>query len=365
MAVQPGFAYAAIDFTGLDTGGASNDLGATQGAIDFVGNEIPPNITGQMRFDLLTIGQGGGISILASGRSGQLLEAKVSTAVHVRVFMKSTGDGQALPGLAAVLVIQIAKSGDTSFSTISPTVTDLGSGWYDLFLTTTHTNTLGLANFHVTAPNAVPNDDLVLNIIAVDKFDAVRFGLSALPASNAGGSGGVPVVGAQVPNATVNAAGGLHTIGSGAGQFNTTSGNVLADLQKWLGSTPASLSSPNGFVKAILLRWLTDDAPGTPNALSSGNVPSDSATILNRLGTPAGASVSADIAAVKSDTSGLAGMGPKIDNLHKIAVGRWKIQGTQLLLYDTNGTTVLFAFDLKDDAGNPSATRIFERVPNP
>lgn len=128
----------------------------------------------------------------------------------------------------------------------------------------------------------------------------------------------------------------------------------------------------------------------------------------NKLGTPAGASVSADVASVKADTVAIK---PKTDalpvqpanevtsqsilteaqeanaaaqaaesssataatqatqaasnsdDLRKIAVGRWKIQGTQLILYELDGTTPYKAFDLKDDAGQPTSQRIYERVP--
>lgn len=99
---------------------------------------------------------------------------------------------------------------------------------------------------------------------------------------------------------------------------------------------------------------------GTPTGAS---VSADIASVQTKLGTPAGVSVSTDIADVKSDTSLLPAAMPKIDVLHKIGIGRWKIQGTQLLIYDSNGTTVLLAFNLKDDIGQPSSTRVFERTP--
>jgi hypothetical protein len=47
----------------------------------------------------------------------------------------------------------------------------------------------------------------------------------------------------------------------------------------------------------------------------------------------------------------------------KILRGRWKIQGTQLLMYDDDGITILRTFDLRDSQGQPSATNVFERMP--
>ena len=46
----------------------------------------------------------------------------------------------------------------------------------------------------------------------------------------------------------------------------------------------------------------------------------------------------------------------------KILEGRWKVEGTQLLFYERDGTTVLRTFALRDETGSPSITRIFERL---
>lgn len=53
-----------------------------------------------------------------------------------------------------------------------------------------------------------------------------------------------------------------------------SSGDVPADVKLWLAAAPAALSA-SGYVQSMLLRWLTDNAGGTPDALSSGKVPSD------------------------------------------------------------------------------------------
>ena len=52
-----------------------------------------------------------------------------------------------------------------------------------------------------------------------------------------------------------------------------------------------------------------------------------------------------------------------IPETRQAAIGRWKIVGTQLLLYEDDGVTVFKTYDLKDADGNPSATRVFERDP--
>jgi hypothetical protein len=49
----------------------------------------------------------------------------------------------------------------------------------------------------------------------------------------------------------------------------------------------------------------------------------------------------------------------------KIEKNRWKIDTStnQLTVYDDNGTSALYVFNLKDNTGAASATKVYERVP--
>jgi hypothetical protein len=97
------------------------------------------------------------------------------------------------------------------------------------------------------------------------------------------------------------------------------------------------------------------------------SISADVAATHARVGAPVGASISADVASVKADTGSLAaqvsGIATDVDDLLVIGTGRWQIQGTQLLLFELDGTTVFRTFNLLDDLGNPSGTRVFERTP--
>jgi hypothetical protein len=95
-----------------------------------------------------------------------------------------------------------------------------------------------------------------------------------------------------LPNAAPQAAGGLVTSTAGAldldemnvdieaiqaktDQLTFTGANKLdASVRDWLGTAPAAVTT-NGFLQTCLRRWLTDDAGGTPDALSSGKMPAD------------------------------------------------------------------------------------------
>lgn len=72
------------------------------------------------------------------------------------------------------LTITLSKDGGT-FSSITPTITERGNGWYALSLTASHTDTLGDFALHVTGTNAVPTDILALVVASLPGNDTARF----------------------------------------------------------------------------------------------------------------------------------------------------------------------------------------------
>lgn len=87
-------------------------------------------------------------------------KAKQSTAKNVMVLMvDSTDHVTGKTGLT--LTITASKDGG-AFASISPTVTERGSGWYALALTTAHTDTLGDLALHITGTAADPADMVLL-----------------------------------------------------------------------------------------------------------------------------------------------------------------------------------------------------------
>ena len=59
----------------------------------------------------------------------------------------------------------------------------------------------------------------------------------------------------------------------------------------------------------------------------------------------------------KFSTNETAGVG-KILQIEK---GNWKIHGNQMIFYDTDGTTALYSFNLKDKAGTATEVDVFSR----
>ena len=51
-----------------------------------------------------------------------------------------------------------------------------------------------------------------------------------------------------------------------------------------------------------------------------------------------------------------------VDDLYHIEYGRWKIESNQMIFFKDDNVTEVARFDLKDGAGSPSMTNVFERV---
>lgn len=82
-----------------------------------------------------------------------------STARSISVFMLDAAD-HASGKTGLTLTITASKAG-AAFASISPTVTELGNGWYEIELTASHTDTLGDLALHITGAGADPNPVVV------------------------------------------------------------------------------------------------------------------------------------------------------------------------------------------------------------
>ncbi len=83
-------------------------------------------------------------------------DIKQSTSANVMVFMTDSTDH--VSGKASLTLTITASKDGGAFAAITPTVTERGSGWYNLALMTTDTNTIGDLALHITATGADPAD---------------------------------------------------------------------------------------------------------------------------------------------------------------------------------------------------------------
>lgn len=105
---------------------------------------------------------------------------KQSAAVNVMVFMTDSADH--VTGKTGLTLAVTASKNGGAFASVSPTVTERGSGWYNLALTASHTDTLGDLVIHITGTGADPSD-LKLLVVAFDVNSATNLGLSYLDAA--------------------------------------------------------------------------------------------------------------------------------------------------------------------------------------
>lgn len=202
---------------------------------------------------------------------------KQSAATNVlNFFMTDSADHiSGKTGLAPTVII--SKNG-AAFGAPAGAVSEVANGWYKVAANATDSNTLGEIALHATGTGADPFDGIVAEIVAFDPQDATRFGLSALP------------------NAAAQAAGGLYTRGTGAGQINQTNNGEIDANVTHINNV---ITTPVTTIKAV--QGLT-----TADTITAytGNTPQTGDNYV-RIGAPAGASVSADIAAVKTDTAAI------------------------------------------------------------
>lgn len=79
-----------------------------------------------------------------------------STARNLMVFLTDSTD-HVTGKTGATLSISLSKDG-AAFASITPTVTERGDGWYNIALTTGHTDTVGDFVLRATASGADPID---------------------------------------------------------------------------------------------------------------------------------------------------------------------------------------------------------------
>jgi hypothetical protein len=153
-------------------------------------------------------------------------------------------------------------------ASVTGTISEDAGGQYHLDTSAADTNGNNIG-FLFTATGAIPVSITIVTT-AADPTDSVRFGLTALP------------------NAAAEAAGGLYTRGAGAGQIaQQANGQVDVNL-----STIKTQAVTCGAGVTVLASVGT---AATSTAQTGDNYP--------RIGAPAGASIAADIAAVKVDTA--------------------------------------------------------------
>ena len=110
-----------------------------------------------------------------------MLILKQSTArnIMLKVFLASDHVSAAT---GKTLTVTASKNGG-AFAAIGGSVSEVSSGWYQVALTTTDTNTLGTLIIRATAAACDDSEHGPIEVVAVDMQDATAFGLSRVDAA--------------------------------------------------------------------------------------------------------------------------------------------------------------------------------------
>lgn len=326
---------------------------------------------------------------------------KQSTARTVYILMTDAADH--ITGKAGLtLTFTLGKNGGAP-SVITPNYDDRGNGIYSVDLTVSHTDTLGDLWLHVTGVDADPTDeffDVLVGLpggtvtvgaigsnvitaasIAADAVTELQAGLatasaladvqadtddiqSRLPAALVGGRMDASV-GAMASN-TVTAA----SIAADAVtelQAGLATSSALADVQTdvdALATAVAGVQSDTDNIQTRIPAALVSGRMDVHVGAMGAGVVTASAVATDAIDADAiSASAVAEIQNGLATSGDLSGLVSQLNTLEAVAIGRWRVANNQLILYELDGTTPLVTFDLFDDSGDPSMTRIFERVP--
>lgn len=111
---------------------------------------------------------------------------KQSTAYNLTVFMTDSTDH--VTGKTGLTLTITASKDGAAFASITPTVTELATGWYKLALTTSHTDTVGDLALHITSTGADATD-VVMQVRANVLGDTLPSDLKKINGTTVNGDG--------------------------------------------------------------------------------------------------------------------------------------------------------------------------------
>ncbi len=237
-------------------------------------------------------------SSLVEAESYPLLSGQ--TTQPLVFFMTLASDHiSACTGITAT--VTLSKNGG-SFASPSGTVSEIANGWYKVAGNATDEGTKGPLLLHATS-GTCDNTDSAFYVVGYDPQDAVRLGLTALPAVASGSAGAIP------------------TTGTGANQISLSSGLTSANTTQFAGQTitaaagvtiPSSIASPTNITAGTIG---TATTCGTVNALANNSITAASTasdyvtemTTAATAATPTIASVSGSVGSVAGNVTGSVG----------------------------------------------------------
>jgi hypothetical protein len=216
-----------------------------------------------------------------------VLIPKSTSGTPLLFFMVQSADHiTALTGASPT--VTISKNG-AAFASPSGAVTEIANGWYQVAGNATDTNTAGPIALHATAASGDPSD-----MIAAMVLD---------PTVNTIGANLINIAGSAISTSAAQL--GVNVVQYNAQTAQTDANNLpKVDVEDWKGAAApamtgdafARLGAPAGASVSADIAAVKSDTGAILTDVNTG-----AGAIYTRIGAPVGASIAADIAAVKSD----------------------------------------------------------------
>jgi len=241
----------------------------------------------------------------------------LSTAYNRTFFMVSSAD-HISPATGISPSVTISKN-TASFASAAGNVSEIGSGWYWVALTTVDTNTSGDLAYHITGSGA-DNTDFNDQIGVTTSVNVTQWSGGNVTASTSG----IPDVNAKninnVAAATPGAAGGILISGSNAG--TTTFGNITVTGTTTTTITGNITGNLSGNVGNVTGTAAVNASQVNGNATSATNLAITTRDVLRGTVTTGGNTTSIPTSALTGAT-----------------VGSVNQFGNRTILFDSNTTT--------------------------
>ncbi len=186
-----------------------------------------------------------------------LIQALQGAAIEVDIYLVDSCTGGAFLGAASQVVSQIKNPG-AAFSTFSPTsVTSRGNGHFAVVIPAGTVSTLGINRLRFTTtptaaePMAQACDGYALDVIAYNRQDGVRLGLTSLPNAAAAAVGGMATISAvgQAPGGVLKPNSMEDNLVYSSGKLSSSRLRVFANAAGLAAAVPGHANNADGEVE--------------------------------------------------------------------------------------------------------------------
>jgi hypothetical protein len=276
------------------------------------------------------------------------------------VFSVFDQNGSPLTGLTPTWNYCYDMTSGTEITSSQPQISEIGGGFYKVLSSVVIVNQRIIGNIDCSeqaSPRYLTFDLRYED--TQDIRDAVGLGGSNVVLQS---STGVYTVPASAPTAAQVSAQVKSDLGLGANKVILQSSDGVYTVPVSAANFASAVQSAVGLVGGnMVLQSVDGSYTAAPNA-------SDVATqvaglsVISTIESSVKSGSNTAIGILTNPSYGLAAIDSDTELARKLATNSSKIINNQLIIYDDNGSTIIARFNLKDDTGQATSNKIYERV---